>query len=402
MNYSLQKNKVDFAQVICIFSLLYYAIGNFETQMLQQALWIFMPVSAICVFIKSKKVFANIYMKYLAALFIWSGFTALFAVDTEVAANSMTRMCGVFLFCYIIVYLSERYVSSYWVAIVYFVFFINCIIYAQTHILSLGDTIESDFRLTDEKLNANIFGYFLFIVTFLAYHLGIISRSGKIRLLFRVIFIALIPLTFFLAILTASRQILVLQAPYFSILLYRRYWKQAKVFPRIIFVSAFFALVFCFANEFDKIYKESYLAVRSEESITEDSRAVLAEEAFTVGIHNPILGVGPDNFKNMSEFHDFSHNTYLELFANSGIIAAVLYVIMLCKFLIYNYKKFRKYRTDEYFNYLWFGVFFIIDNVLYVFHLNSWLMGFFIFVASLSLNNTVSDMKASARRPSME
>ncbi len=62
-------------------------------------------------------------------------------------------------------------------------------------------------------------------------------------------------------------------------------------------------------------------------------RTVLAERAWSVTVHSPLWGVGPGNFQvvsGTSDAHDWhdAHNTYLQLSAEAGIPALILFLLM--------------------------------------------------------------------------
>ncbi len=57
-------------------------------------------------------------------------------------------------------------------------------------------------------------------------------------------------------------------------------------------------------------------------------RAVLREEAFKQFIENPILGIGYYNFQYFNRYNLYTHNNYLELLANLGIVGFTLYYCM--------------------------------------------------------------------------
>jgi len=386
----LTHKPIGFTAVVAVITCVIYALGTFHTPLLKVALWVLVPCSSILIFFKTGQVLSNVYQKYLFALVLWSLITALTAYDQEIAWVSIQQMVGTLLFSYILFFLARSYNTSYCVALIYILYLINCIIYAQSNILSVIDEIGTEHRLGDERLNSNIFGYFLLISTFFVYHLGIVTKLKAIRVFWQYAFVLLLPLSFYIAILTASRQILLLQVPYFAILLYHRYWKSANISVRLIFLVLLIVCTLSFSDYIFNSYENSYLAKRSEVSVEEDPRATLAQESFLVGCENPIFGVGPGNFRLFSTDKAFSHNSFLELFANSGIIAVAIYVAMLYTFVATIYKSWRKDKSDVKFNLLWFGVFYVFDNIFYVFYTNTWLIGIFMFVASVSMNKNNS------------
>lgn len=67
-------------------------------------------------------------------------------------------------------------------------------------------------RLNDAKLNANTMAYYTFYATMAAFLLSDMVQSINYRKLFKILFLAMIPISF-VAIVTASRQVLIIQIP---------------------------------------------------------------------------------------------------------------------------------------------------------------------------------------------
>ena len=61
----------------------------------------------------------------------------------------------------------------------------------------------------------------------------------------------------------------------------------------------------------------------------EDSRYSIFLDAYTVGLSNIIMGIGPGNFALISEDQKFSHNTFLEILVNNGIFGLFLFLAIL-------------------------------------------------------------------------
>jgi len=390
--------KLDWVSSLCILSIFVYAISNFEHDLQKIALWFLLPLSTICVFFKIGNICPGVFLKLLLSIFVWSAITSFVAKYPEAANEIMFRFVAVYMFCYILTYLASSFKSSYLVSLAYIVFYINCIIYAQTHILAVAGPIGDNFRLGDEKLNANVFGYFSFFTTFIVYHLGIVSSTKFVRRIWRIMFLGLIPLTFVIAFLTASRQIVILQIPYFAVLLIYRYWKKGNLLSRFCLVAAVFAFIIFAATDMAETYNKSNLAARSETKIKDDPRSILVGEAISVGLDNPLFGVGPNNFKYYSQERAFAHNSYLELLADSGVVAFLLYCILIFKFIKLEYVNWKTYKNDASFNALVFSILYSFDQIFYVFYFNPWLMGIMFFIVSFKKGNRFITSKLGAVR----
>lgn len=347
-------------------------------------LWTFLPIGALICVILHKSLFFNIYLKFLFALFVWSSFTHLFSEDPTNSIVSVTRMWSVYLMAIIFSHLALRFKSFNLVNIVYIVFFITLLNYAYHHILIYGVELDSKKRLGDETLNANLFAYIFFFVSISVFYFGVISKNRIIKIFWQVLFVLLIPVCFYLAILTASRQVLIVQVPIFIALLWQRYLYNNGIASRILLVFIVILIGSFFYQDVAKIYDSSNLKSRSE-NIEDDDRIELLSDAVNLGLEHPVMGVGPDNFKFHTRTRAFSHNSFAELFANSGIIGLAIFVIMLFYFIRRQYRFWLTSKSSLAFLNLIFGISFIVANLFYVYYLNIWLMGYFILIGARGL-----------------
>ena len=259
----------------------------------------------------------------------------------------------------------------------------SAIYYASTHILYAGWDIGGHERVNDSTLNANKLAYYTFYSTISFYFLAEISKKNKsLNKAFRILFLAMIPTSFWIALITASRQVLIIQTPTILILGYIRYFTSVKLRSAAISLIVVVGVVVLFASTVESIYSNSYLAQRNEISLDEDSRPKLMAEAIQVGFEHPIFGVGPGNYCLVSKDGRYSHCTYTELFANTGFLGFLLYAILLLKFFFVNYRRFRSTRDNYYLSYMTFALIFIFYNIFYVFYKDMWLTAFFFLVAA--------------------
>lgn len=374
--------KIGKADYFIIASLTLYALSNAYPPLETLALWGMLPACGLLVFHKLRTPAPTVYLKLLLALYVWCAFTAIFGIDGYRSLASLKTMAGTYMFCYILHYMSLRYKTFYCVGLIYILFLAGCCYYAQTHILAFHHDVGQTERLDGEGLNANIFGYYTFIVTFIVYLFGDITRTPWLRRMWRLLYILLIPFSFYVAYLTASRQVLLMQVPYFSFSLLYRYLLRAGAAAKLLFIGA--CLAFCLKGipYIIDAFEDSLLMKRSEVEVGEDSRADLARQAIQVGMDNLALGVGPNNFMITPGVGGFAHNTYLELFADSGLVGMLLFVWLLGLFIVRVGRQWVRRRNPIDFALLLFALFYVLDNVFYVFHTSPWLMGIFLFATS--------------------
>lgn len=173
--------------------------------------------------------------------------------------------------------------------------FCTAVYYAYTHILTFQFDIASN-RLDDDRLNANVLANYTFYATFALFVMGEILNKRILCKIFKIVFLLMIPLSFIIALFTASRQVLLVQIPLIVILLYLRYLRSKTLKMRFVFIIG---VVVCAVFSLDIIsetYDNSFLKTRNEKNIEEDGRFKVLQEAIEVGRENPIVGVGPGNF----------------------------------------------------------------------------------------------------------
>ena len=315
-------------------------------------------------------------------LFVWVGITYFGAEYVDSANRQMKQILGVILLCITIANLGKNERLIPYLYIIYVILFIGAWIYAQEHILSVAYDFSQD-RLNDDKLNANTIAYYLFFSTSAIYFLGELIRNRYLRWILQIIFISTIFISFFIAILTASRQVLVIQIPLIGLLLLMRYKISGyKSFLAILTILVIVSIVFM--DKGRDIYDHSFLKERVEMNAREDSRAFLYKDAIQVGMNSPFWGVGPGNYVHYCPRKEFSHCTYVELFANTGIIGALIYIIMVLKFVKTQWRRYQVLQDKIFLIFFIIGLIFIIDNFFYVFYPNLWLMSFFILIATHS------------------
>lgn len=372
-----------YLSAVAIITLFVLAILSFIGGLQSRALWVVVPSAFALSFLAfPKKNLNNVYFKYMLFLYLWIAFTYIFAFNQEVAARQLRTVVGCFAFISTFLLLSKEEKNIPWLYLVYLVYYVGMLNYANTNI------ITEDYDYTEDRLDirnglgANTFAYFTFFSTFIIYILDeCLIDKPRLRKIFRILFLLTPLLSFIIAILTASRQVFIIQIPIIIGLLYIRYLRGASSNRRVIFfIVAVLVLIVSLSSLVD-IYSGSLLQSRNEKDIADDSRMRLIRKAIMVGLEHPIVGVGPGNYAKYLGQSAFSHCTYTELFANSGLLAMILFIVLLWTFVARQWKRYKRTK-DGYFLAFWlFGVFYVIDNFFYVYYAAPWLMAIFFLVA---------------------
>ena len=374
------KAKIDIWSVVVIGLLWFSAAASLLDDSINAvALYVALPAAAVLCALRWG-LRTNVYFKLLMAIYAWSLLTCVFSCDVTVSMATMKQMLGGALVSFIVIKASGHNKNLLWVYAAYIVFYIFMWKYANENLLNIID-VEST-RMNDEKLNANHMGYHTFFITFIIYIFGEIL-DGKLKKVFRLLLFAIIPLSIFTALVTASRQILIIQIPLLALLLYHRYlWGKLSARRIVVVLLVVVVATYLLRDYVVSLFDGSLLAVRSETELTDDNRIYLLWRAFYVGLHNPVFGVGPGCFIYFSGTMHFSHCTYTELMACSGLIPAFLYIAIIYKFVKMQVARYKETKLPLFLAFTVFGIIFALDNFFYVFHTDIWLISFLMIVCA--------------------
>lgn len=351
------------------------------------SLYVFYPLMTVIAFIQKPKIFPNNYFKWLIILYIWVSFTTVGAYDTNVALRELHQILGCILATYIFAQWAQYRKAIPWLYAVFIVLFIGAVHYARTSILEGNYDLIGKERVSDDLLNANTIAYFTFYLTFVIFILGDIIHTPLLRTLFRAGYFLTFPIIYWVAMATASVQVGAIIAPFSVVLLFFRYWgtkEEHKLWLRFLLVLSLIAVVYKLAPILMTEIMDSRLGARLDTGGTSANRLQLVRESFSVGLHHPLIGVGPGNFRLFSFEQVFSHNTYLELFANTGFIGMLIFIGLTFSFCWTQWKRWREKRQLIYFIFLVFGIFFIGYQFFYVFYTDLRLMAFWMLVVTHS------------------
>lgn len=365
----------------CISCIYFCFLFSFNDALNKISLYALIPSAFILCLTQFSTRKYNGYIITLFVLYAWIAISSIWAVHTDLATRQLHQIVGVVMMIVIIAKLASNKAIIPYLYFAYIIAYGAAWYYAQSHILSVLD-ISID-RMSDDKLNANTLAYYTFYYTFSTFICVDLVDTDKWKRFFTILFFISIPLSFYTAIMTGSRQVLVLQIPLTTFCLFQRYVKlstRSLVLLGVIFV----ALYFLYKIFGESIYDNSILKQRNDEDVKDDVRMTLLSDAFNVGLSHLFTGVGAGNFMRYTAERNFSHCTYLELFANTGIVGVILFIQVIYRYIKNQYLRYRSTDNRMFISFLMFGLFFSFDNVFYVFYPDMLLISFFVLVLSHS------------------
>lgn len=314
--------------------------------------------------------------RYLVILYLWLGLSFFIADNKYLAMNQLTLGTLTMLTCFSFFALAQK---KEIIPIGYLIFIIMIAILANfaynNFYLLVGGVDLTRERIGGEGLNANTLAYYLFYLTFIIYILGDIVKDRWSKYL-KIVFFLIIPLSFYVAIITAARQVLIIQIPLMAVLIMLRY---SVKFSKVLFVTVILSvLAIAFLPKVASVYNNSYLAERNKKELAEDDRMEIMRASIEVGNKHFFTGVGLGNVQDKVGY--IAHNSYLELYADTGIVGVLIYVFFTFGFVRRQYRRYKRTKDRMYLSFLVFGFFFIVDNFFYVFYTTYWLMSFYVLV----------------------
>lgn len=345
-------------------------------------LYVALPIAFFFSTLKNRGFHFSVYEKILYALYAWDCFSYLWADNKEFAAGEIHMLLGAFLLTYVISILAREKKNIPYLYFAFILLYLSAWNYARQNILVF--MVGDNDRLNDDKLNANTLAYYTFYISFLTFMLSEIVKSKRLKNIWTWAFWLMLPVSFATALLTASRQVLLVQIPLYALLIYIRYLKGVSVKRQIAFAVAGLICLIILAGPIINTLSNSFLGARAESNVNDDPRMALAINALQVGIANLPLGIGASNFQTISVTLQIAHNSYLEAFADMGIPGLALYTALMLVFTLRQWKRYRESHNKMYFAFFTFGLIYIFDGVFFVFYNAIWLISFFMLVAAHS------------------
>ena len=383
LNYFTDNRKLSVFFVIIF--VIVFVIAQLSPTLNSYSLYGIVPFLFIYSLLKSPKLIWNYKpLLFYLLLIIVSAVSCVNSVFLDDSLKELKTLSGGFALCYIVTFFSlknRRYIYLFYILNIAFFFVVLYQGYVE------GLTYSTAERFSSEKLNANFFGYVGFDAIVSSFFVLQFVRSFIINVknkqnfyLFLFITTSILSLVANLYAATRGGTIICLLAILFFV-----YTKFLSSFSIRKFISLFILsfLGFLVSQYGSIIYRSSALQQRfNETDIYEDSRTRLLADAYYFGMQNPLLGLGPANFKHFSYNGGFSHSTYFEIFANNGIFALMLFIAMIVPFFR-NIWKYKPNDINQIKNRLYFMTFimlFVAYNFFYVFHTTPPLITFYYLV----------------------
>jgi hypothetical protein len=320
---------------------------------------------------------------------IWSFITCFTGISTSISLSAYKMMGGGFMtscIMYSFAVRSQSTKNDFALFLTYAFLFVSTFVYLYiTGNMSALDTTTD--RLEGEHMNGNDIAYFLFAFI-ISITIAVNQSNNSTSFIRLLISVSMIILSIWCAIVTGSRQILVVVLPMtmVSSIYILSNGDKSKIGRKLFFlIIGTIITVAIFMVFFSETFVQSNLMFRMQENMQEDSRIELLRRAFRAGLSHPFLGVGTGCFGAYNR-GAFSHCTYTELFANSGLIPMLAYIYMVIAF-IGDQRKLFKVTKNKVFEYLIIiGVFWAIYNFFYAFHMAAWIISFFFLLIGYSEN----------------
>ena len=346
----MEKDSVFLSDKVIVFCVLFAAFASlFSLSANSVALYLAIPCAFLLSFKKYGLLRVSKTFKIITMLYFWVFVSYFWAINKSVALSELKVCLGAIMLCYIFSVNAKRTKLLPWLYLSYIVLYLSAWYYASTHILvdmtSIGAEGE---RLNDQSLNANTMAYYTFYVSFALFVLGEIVQSPFFQKVLKWLFLLMIPVSFLVALFTASRQVLFMQAPLIAVLLYIRYLRNKPTHRKVIFIIISICVCAFFVSDLLDIYSNSYLYTRSSENVKDDIRRYLMEDAFKVGL------------------------------------GSLIFIWAILNFLMTQLRRYKSTNDLLFLLFLIFGLFFAFDNFFYVFYSSVWLLGIFLLVAAHS------------------
>lgn len=332
-----------------------------RTQYYVLSLYVAMPLIIVYsiyryyhVIIKSK------YTLLYLFLIIWMLLSSMINYNSIVSIREMIPVvgsCFLSLSVYGIAYRNDKARIIFLSYIVLFIFLMFKNITREGFVSDFDYANEAE-RVNNSILNANDFAYYsLYAIMSLRLFIQMLRIKIKPFILI-VIYVICALVSFFVAMMVASRQVLIIQIPLIVLFIYIDFVKKDGLNRKLILLIIAIVIISILPSILDT-YSHSYLAKRNEISFREDVRSELLSIAFVNGLDNPFfgLGLGADIY--------FSHCTYTHLLERCGFPAAIIFVIIIFYAIIDQYKRYRRTRELNFLLYFYCIVIIAVGHITY-------------------------------------
>ncbi|NLN88255.1 MAG: O-antigen ligase family protein [Syntrophomonadaceae bacterium] len=174
-------------------------------------------------------------------------------------------------------------------------------------------------------MNPNVLGLLMVFGIFcLLYKLDISKRSSVLFVL------AGTSLFFYTIILTASKKSFLAACfllIYWLLVVFGRLIRDVPVNRKILAITMLLVAVLSYGLYLTPIFQDSVIVDRlTTISAGDETRIGMYQEAYGYFKSSPLVGIGFDNYRFLSVYGTYSHSTYAEVLACTGILGAFIYL----------------------------------------------------------------------------
>ena len=246
---------IGYTTILCLYFAAFASLYSDSANTV--GLYVAMPLAFVLSTPINKGFHTNIYEKILFALFAWDCIAYLWADDKELAANELHMILGAFMLVYVLSILARDEKKIPWLYGVYIILYLSAWNYAIHNILNIMSSAID--RLNDEKLNANTLAYYTFYISYLTFMLAEITQKKLFKRIWTWGFWLMLPFSFLVSLLTASRQVLLIQIPLYGMLIYIKYIKTVSARKKMAFLVLTMLVAVALSGTIYNIYDNSLL-----------------------------------------------------------------------------------------------------------------------------------------------
>ena len=279
------------------------------------------------------RVFSPLQLSWSFGVFLLVAVSNLWALNKTGVSEVMTNT----LWCAMISFIIFDYIVTYKISVEEFVKLLYPVIAVFLLNVLLNGT-RDDYNRLSVAVNENTFGLISFGMSHYFFYLLLEKKTGKAvnGILFGTLLL--------LSLLSGSRKVLVSLIVY--TIGYFQFRSKKQDFRKLLlrWIVIFFTLVIAYAaimnvdalyNTIGQRVETFFLFLGGEERADKSmySRINLIDVAFKAFKAHPLLGIGANNFKYYSYFGSYSHNGYMEILCDFGLVGFVVYYVPILVYL---------------------------------------------------------------------
>lgn len=360
-------NKKTFNSFLPLILFLFAALV-WRTSYYVLSLYVAIPLLILFCFYNYKNVIIKSrYFSLYLFIIIWMFGSSILNPNTEESLRLMIPIVATFLVSMSVYAITRLNRNASILFLVYVLLFAFLMI---MNVQSSGFTTDFNYsneleRRGNSVLNANEYAYYsLFAI--IAWRIYFLMKEVSLNSFILLgLYLLSASVSFFVALMIASRQVLVLQIPILLFFFYLDFVKgnRNKSFAVILAIIIIVATPFVIHQ-----YDNSYLAIRSEVGFQEDARSALMINAIEEAMDNPIFGIG------LGANAHFSHSTYTHLLSRSGIPTLIAFIVIMGKCILDQWRRYFRLKRSRFLLYWGCLIIIAIGNFTYSYLSDPFLM----------------------------